>query len=84
MSDTTRYGKHYWCVKSDESKNGEIYVMADTVTVTPTGDLVCVGKDGLPMLALAAGHWRAFFAASLIDGAAVAVEHWLGEVDRGG
>jgi hypothetical protein len=88
VSNPTYYGKYYWCVKTGESASGEIYVWADTMTVTPHGDLLCLGShgsdgsDGYAVLALAAGHWRTFYAASCIDGAAVAVEHWAGEVCR--
>ena len=80
--DPTQYGKYYWCIKSDLSENGDIYVFADKLKVTPNGDLICIGEDGPPVLALAAGHWKAFFAADVIDGAAAAVQHWKGEVKR--
>ena len=36
----------------------------------------------LTVLALAAGKWTAFYAASCLDGSAVAVQHWAGEVER--
>ena len=36
----------------------------------------------LTVLALAAGKWTAFFAASCLDGSAGAVQHWAGEVER--
>src|SRR5262249_44822656 len=36
----------------------------------------------IPCLALAAGQWIAVFAASVMDGHAVAVQHWNGEVVR--
>ena len=31
---------------------------------------------------LAAGKWTAYYAASCLDGSAVAVQHWAGEVER--
>ena len=34
------------------------------------------------VLALAAGKWTAFYAASCLDGSAGAVQHWAGEVER--
>jgi hypothetical protein len=39
------------------------------------------GDYGTNMI-FAAGQWQAAFAASCIDGHAVAVEHWPGEVVR--
>ena len=88
-----KYGRYYWCVKSKLSKSGEIYVMADRVEFTPSGGVIfwCdpSENDGddkarsrtvLQTLALAAGQWMAVFAASCMDGHAVAVEHWKGEI----
>ena len=81
VSDTAKYGKFYWCVKSSLSQNGEIYVMGDTAQVTECGALVITtSKECGSNLVIAPGKWTAVFAASLIDGAAVAVEHWKGEV----
>jgi hypothetical protein len=34
------------------------------------------------LLALAAGKWTAFYAAACMDGSAVAVQRWPGEVER--
>lgn len=92
---TTDYGRSYWCVKRRDAP--EVYVMADRVEVTPTGALIfwaetTEAKDGsydrvprnnpFPSLGFAPGEWTAFYAASLLDGSAVAVEHWEGEVVR--
>jgi hypothetical protein len=89
-----QYGSRYWCIKvlPSVSPNREIYVYADQITVTPTGDLLAHGgyrrehgadpEKPLVVLALAAGKWSAFYAAALIDGAAAAVMHWAGEVER--
>lgn len=91
MEETTsKYGNFYWCIKTIEalSPNKEIYVMADRIDVTPTGDLLCVGhsakEDRAPVtvLAIARGQWTAFYAASVMDGSAIAVDHWKGEVVR--
>lgn len=81
------YGNHYWCVKVPKSvcPRGEIYACADKAEVTGGGNLVLWqdGKDGRsPNLAFARGQWHVFYAASFIDGLAVAVEHWEGEVAR--
>jgi len=78
-----KYGSRYWCVKTRLSEDGEIYLFADKVTVAD-GMLIFTsgGEDGAANLnlALAPGEWGTVFAASIIDGCAVAVEHWRGEV----
>ncbi len=81
------YGRYYWCVKSELSKDGDIFVMADEARVTPSGGVLFVSKsDGEDAekirLAIAAGQWSAVYAASCLDGSAVAVEHWKGECER--
>jgi len=89
VTDTSRYGRFYWCVKvpKDLSKDGEIYLMADDVRVQD-GALVFVqrgekeaGVDRVNLL-IPAHKWLAVYAASVLDGSAVAVEHWSGEVLR--
>jgi hypothetical protein len=77
---TYSYGKSYWCVKTPLSPDGEIYVHADAVEFKD-GCLVLVGSKGVN-LAFASGQWRACFAASCLDGHAIAVEHWKGEIAR--
>jgi len=87
-SNASSYGNLYWCVKTTMSEDGEIYLHADSVHFTSTGDVVFSkapntakgNTQPTPMLALASGHWTALYAASVIDGHAVAVEHWKGEV----
>ena len=78
------YGNFYWCIKTDLSKEtGEIYAYADRVMIDPTGSLVLLhqsDKGESPTLVIASGAWHAMYAASVLDGAAVAVEHWKGEV----
>jgi hypothetical protein len=84
------YGTLYWCVKVSHSlaKSGEIFLHADRAEVTPNGDLIFWSstnekrKEAFQNLSLASGSWVAFFAASIMDGAAVAVAHWDGEIDR--
>jgi hypothetical protein len=94
LKGTSKYGRRYWCIKSKASKNGEIYVMAHRLAVTETGTLIAWGggrskhadapsaDKQIPVLMLAAGNWTAAYAADLLDGSAVAVEHWEGEVVR--
>ena len=82
-STANEYGRFYFCVKTRVSKNGEIYVFADGVSIEPGGELVLwrsTDHGKYPNLSLAKGHWSAVFAASLIDGHPVAVEHWKGEL----
>ncbi len=73
---------------------GQIYVHADRVEITSAGVLVLMRDTRYnatravrephehphPNLVFAVGSWSYVFAASVIDGAAVAVEHWKGEV----
>lgn len=85
MRGTERYGQYYWCVKVPESisSDGEIYLYADKCMILPDGTIQFIGiKDDEEHinLAFAQGQWFCVFAASVIDGAAVAVEHWAGEV----
>ena len=84
--ETEKYGRYYWCVKvtEDVSPNREIYLMADRCEILPNGEIAFYrqesGGEKSINLALAPSKWYAVYAASLIDGAAVAVEHWKGEV----
>jgi hypothetical protein len=92
LEGTLRYGARYFCIKTPAAPDGEIYVMADRLEVTPVGALIAwggfrrqgrdleEGEAGLICLTLAPGQWTAAFAASLIDGNAIAVEHWKDEV----
>lgn len=91
--NTEKYGRFYWCVKTSISESGEIYLFADKAEILSSGAL-CFSHDKnfvdgkgflqeiitITNLSLAAGKWDAFYAASCLDGAAVAVEHWEGEV----
>lgn len=85
VSNASKYGQYYWCVKVPKSlaKEGEIYVHADKVIVKDCGSLCFISeneKQGhIYNMALSAGNWLCFFAASCLDGNACAVEHWKGE-----
>jgi hypothetical protein len=78
------YGSLYYCIKTDLSEDGEIYIMGDTIEINSHGDLIIHGssKSGSDkfLFAAASGHWSSIFAASVIDGSAIAVEYWKGEV----
>jgi len=80
MSTANDYGTHCWCVTSD---GDPVFVYADKIEVTACGALIAWGgyrKEGghveheQQLWAAAPGQWRTYFAASLIDGRAVAVE----------
>lgn len=65
-----------------------ICLCADRCEITPNGDLLFLGsfKGGETrpeqiLVALAQGEWKEFFAASAVDGSAVAVYSW--ESDEG-
>lgn len=103
MSETSNYGRKYFCVKVpvDISRDGEIYLHADRVELRD-GALIFRGRyyqnklneelgmfhpdyedktsEEMPLLILNRDSWRVYYAASCLDGAAVAVEHWRGEI----
>lgn len=89
MSTPDTYGSRYYCIKvtKDVSKSGEIYAYADEIKTNGDGSLALwtqrEGKESFVNLLIASGKWRAFYAASCLDGSAVSVEHWQGEVERG-
>lgn len=74
-----REAKYYWCVKVKEEicKKKEIYLHADSIEVRE-GNLIFIVKDFI-CFCIAKGNWDVFYAASVLDGHAVYVEHWDGE-----
>jgi hypothetical protein len=88
MSDpnVTPYGKFYWCVLVDKAlaESGEIYFNADGVETDQSGTFVaCRVKDGVKevILMVPAGMWKTVFAASIIDGHALGVDHWKEQIE---
>ena len=80
-----KYGKYYWCVKVAKSlsKSGEIYLYADEVEVLNACVVFRQIDSGHKINLMIPLHLvTAVYAASCMDGAAVAVEHWDGEVQR--
>jgi hypothetical protein len=76
-----RHGRSYWCIKTDLSSDGEIFVIADQLDVTSSGALIALSSQAQSIsLILAPGSWTAAYAASTVDGSPVAIEHWEGEV----
>lgn len=84
LTGPAKYGRFYWCVKVSEeiSPDGEIYAYASEVKTNQDGSLWLIGKEAHPNLVLPSGKWLACYGASVMDGSAVAVEHWKGEVVR--
>jgi hypothetical protein len=92
MSSPSQYGRFYFCIGlTDGKKKTEVYVYADEVKVEPSGALVALqrGNSEIPgvagesptiNVAFAPGQWTYVYGASVIDGAAVAVEHWPGQI----
>jgi hypothetical protein len=79
----SRPSEDYWCIKTDLSSDGEIFVIADRLDVTNCGALVASrsGAREAISLVLAPGTWKAVYAASTHDGSPTAIEHWEGEVE---
>ncbi len=84
MSGPEDYGGYYWCVRLPEQE--EIYLYADSVNIVNSSMVfmrkkVVDEKSGKTEqqvnLILAPGQWQQVYAASCIDGGAVAFEHWL-------
>ena len=88
----SKYGRYYWCIKVPESlsADGEIYIHAEKPIIHPNGELELVGafreylnsppERELANLILAPGQWLCIYAASVLDGSAIAVSHWKGEI----
>jgi hypothetical protein len=76
MGDTSQYGKLYWCVKTVSS--GTVRLHADEATVEHGALVLRSHKDEHwhTRFAVGPGEWRYCYAASVLDGGAVAVEHW--------
>lgn len=79
------HGRFFWCVKVpvEVAEDGEIYVAADGLHVNRDGSLVLVrrAETGERVnLVIAAGSWYAVYAASWLDGAPVAITHWVNEL----
>ena len=68
-----KYGNLYWGVATGRGRpTSRMYLEADSVEVTPNGDLVFTGEKG-PLFIAAAGRWCSAWAASTSDGTPVAV-----------
>jgi hypothetical protein len=73
MSMANQEGEYYFCIRL--SGNKDMYAYADSAEVID-GAIVLRKKNGQMNFTLASGQWEYCYAASSVDGAAVAVEHW--------
>lgn len=81
-----KYGQRYWCIGLTDKKRTDVYCYADRVEVTPSGAVVLWRDEPEkvnPNLIFSAGQWAFVYAASVLDGHAVAVEHWPGQISEG-
>lgn len=85
MTGKEQYGDRYWCVGLADGAEVHAHAHADEVRVEPSGALLLVRgrKDEKPEqvnLAFANGQWRFLYAASTLDGRAVAAVHRPGQI----
>lgn len=73
MSSADQEGQYYFCIRLNGNK--DIYAYADGVEIVD-GAIVLRKKGGQMNFTLASGQWEYCYAASSVDGSAVAVEHW--------
>ena len=77
----SNYGSKYWGIGVNKSlsADGWMSTNADSVTISPTGDLIFMnhGGDGAtwPGLIIAKGQWLYCHAASVIDGGMITVDY---------
>ncbi len=77
--EINQYGDKYWCVRLI---SGElIYFHADELTVSRAGALISKRHHQDPtkqysLLSFGPGQWSFFYAASVLDGDPVCVQHW--------
>lgn len=74
-------GNFYWCVKAQGCPPGteiEVFLHADSVEIGSNGELIFTKADSTygPHTVFAAGVWRCFYAARILDGEPVAVSSW--------
>lgn len=72
--NTHRCGDLYWCISLADGKT--VLAYADEVSIKPDGSLILYNPEEQFNLAFAAGRWVSIYAASVVDGGAVAVDAW--------
>lgn len=91
--DASTYGRSYWCVGLKDAEATEVYLHADEVRIADSGALILESRgnrspDGRPdtskplepYVAFAPGEWSFLYAASVMDGHAVSVQSWPGQI----
>lgn len=73
---------HYWCIKTDLSKSGEIKLEAESVTISDCGSLNFYNEKGRMVFSLSSGNWDCFYAVDPTDHVPLAIEYWEGELRR--
>lgn len=81
------YGTFYWGIYTKETEGDCIYLYADTVNVAPDGSLVFTSQseknpEKQTRFIVASGKWTIVFAASMMDGSPVAVDHWKEQISE--
>lgn len=66
------HGKYYWFIETYTEK---LWLHADSVEITKNGDLLFKKGESINY-GFSAGRWRVFYAASIIDGGSVCLEHF--------
>lgn len=74
-------GDFYWCVKAQgltPETEVEVFLHADSVEIGSYGELAFskAGSTYGPHTVFAAGVWRCFYAAAVVNGEPVAVSSW--------
>lgn len=73
---TKEKNSYYWCIGVDNelSKDNLINLIAEQAEVS-NGDLIFSRKNRI-VFCVAKGNWKYFYAASLLNGHPICVEHW--------
>jgi len=88
MTESYQYGRTYYRIGLTDVDKTEVSAYADEVKLEPSGALVLLGRfsesDSTEplevLLAFGPGQWAFVYAADMIDGAAMNVERWPGQI----
>lgn len=81
----SRYGNYYWIVEVSKiiAADGWISCMGDTVEISNHGDLMIMNHSSegevYPGLIIPQGQWISCYAASMITGDPIVVDHWIND-----
>ena len=76
-----RYGSRYWCVKSKQSTDGEIYLWADVVELADGSLVFRGGSHGQGLVIFNKTIWTAVYEADPKSKTPLSVDKWSGEVE---